>query len=223
MFGHIGYDLLIGIIGNLIAAALLAWLKTRDIAPWLPVLPVPKQPAPSPAQAPNSLSEKQARNRTRLKTFLMYFFFYSWTLITLYFCVSVPIIVKVLLSKVPVYLDSPAYIGVLMPHVQVGLEQFQWPLIMLAMALYLPLLFLSALLMRPVNWLVRPVHTMDTWELQRAQALLFALGALFVSGATIYFYHDMPLEKALLIPLLIFMGIGLAIWAGPQNSKKKSG
>ena len=183
-------NIVLGVIGSLIASFLFELL--RGNSDWFPN---PSRP-PVDMQAPTPESDAREMNRRRAKMAFFNGFFFLYTFFITYQAVSLPPIVKVMLSKKELLLSDAKYIGVVLPNIAITNDIAQIGLLAVTIAVYIPLFvfitFLAQLLAPVVDKFV--VINIVVWR--KIQAILFVVFAALLAVLSIWLFYPLTLKDA---------------------------
>lgn len=141
-------NIILGVIGSLIAAFIFElWRANSD---WLPGPSTP----PVRFMEREAEADARARNRERFKMAIFNGFFYLYTFFLVYQALSLPPVLRVMLSSKSILLSDARVLGSLLPDVAITNSTFQVSLLLVAVVLYVVLLFVvnfvASLLATPV-------------------------------------------------------------------------
>ncbi len=128
-------NIILGVIGSLIAAFIFElWRANSD---WFPGPSTP----PARFMEPEAKADARTRNRQRLKMAIFNGFFYLYTFFLVYQALSLPPVLRVMISGKPILLSDARILGSLLPDVAITNSTFQLSLLLAALVLYVVLLF----------------------------------------------------------------------------------
>jgi uncharacterized membrane protein YeaQ/YmgE (transglycosylase-associated protein family) len=184
-------NIILGVIGSLIAAFIFElWRANSD---WFPGPSTP----PARFMEPEAEADARARNRQRFKMAIFNGFFYLYTFFLVYQALSLPPVLRVMISGKPILLSDARILGALLPDVAITNSTFQLSLLLAALVLYVVLLFVVnfiASLLAPVVdkfWAI----TIFVWR--RLQGILFILLAACIAVGSIWLFYPVTLKEAL--------------------------
>jgi hypothetical protein len=214
------WNIVLNVVATFVYAAIMwLWKSRRRRSPPPPQPPPPplRQSASTPGDDETPI-DRRARNRQALETAAYRFVFYVTTFGVLYLSVTMPPLLKTMLSKTEVLLSDARVIGELLPPVPIGKSYLQATFFLVAAVLYVPLLFLAESItpfVSPVVDAFVPV-THRIWS--AITMLTFLLFCIPTAATSIWLYYDKPFQDAVLI-VLVGLVMAFALVQAPVGRK----
>ena len=202
-------NIIYGVVSGLIASLLFELLRSN--LNWFP------GPSETPEYVEPELPDKErARNRAKLGFALFNVFFYFYTFFIVYIALLVPPMFKTLFNKDNIYLSDARFIGHLLPNIEIGSSYVQSSFILVALAIYIPLLFIVSKLSVPVAYIVDKFKPVNIYRWRGIQGLLFALFSACLAIISIYLFNEMTIKDAF-FTFLAFVVLAVAFASGGKK------
>ena len=209
------YALIVGIITSVIGGFLYDLLKSKSS--WLPGLELKNFDSEMIHTIKNQ--DIRAQNRAKVNLYFFNLIFYILSFFILYLSYRIPLMFKGgFFNEKVVYLNSAKFIGSYLPSIPIGKDIFQLPFIVSVLVMYIPTLYVTNLLVRPIIKILNKFYLPTIYLLRRVQLILFTLFSLLQAGVVIYLFFDKSLKESLILPFVIF-GIVLILFFSDQEKK----
>lgn len=140
----------------------------------------------------------------------------------LYAFIFLPLLWKIqplLGSPRTIYFSQARVIGHFLPDTIINNHFFQWPLIMVTLILYYPLLFVTDIIIQPiVLFLITKMNAPVTQKfIQIFQITIFTIFSAFIGICVVYCYYDINLKDATTIGLGALLLLFLPLLGQKKN------
>ncbi|HDR9499771.1 TPA: hypothetical protein QDC06_003020 [Burkholderia cepacia] len=204
------FNLLLGIVGSLIAAVIFEILRANS--DWFPGPAAPSRP-----HAPiEDEFDERARNREKFKIFTFNVLFYFSTFYLTYAAITLPITVKAMFGKTPVLLDQARLIGEYLPPIEFTKDVVQVSLMLVALVIYFPILWIVGGLATAIYPAVDKFWRVDIYVWRRIQLFIFAVFCAALAVLTIWAFYELTLAQAA-TNFLAVMGLGAFFTLGQKR------
>ncbi|MGY6237082.1 hypothetical protein ACW910_06065 (plasmid) [Burkholderia ambifaria] len=204
------FNLLLGIIGSLIAAVIFEILRANS--DWFPGPATPSRPY-SPIE---DEFDERARNREKFKIFIFNVFFYFSTFYLTYAAITLPIAVKAMFAKTPVFLDQAKLIGEYLPSIEFTKDVVQASLMLVALVIYFPILWIVGGLATAIHPAVDKFWRIDIYVWRRIQLFIFSGFCAALAVLTIWAFYELTLVQAA-TNFLAVMALGAVLALGQKR------
>ena len=198
-----------GIINGVLAAIVFEWLRQQ-----FGLIPsIAGSPPPTRSEAPQPKGDEVDKKYKQRREGLANFVLYLATILLLYYSILLPMVIKSSMVGNGFYISHAKYIGYILPDWTVNLDYFQPKIFVLALVVYIPLLFVVKVVR---DYMVYPALTFFGYNVEsslnwRISSLLFFIAITFITAFWITAYFDMEFWIALLLILVVSVGL-LAQW-----------
>lgn len=202
-------NIIYGIVSGLIASLLFELLRSNSN--WFP----------GPSEAPKYVEpelpdEKRANNRAKLGFAFFNVSFYFYTFFIVYMALLVPLMFKTLFNKNVVYLSDMRFIGHLLPNIEINSSYVQSSFIFIALAIYIPILFIVSKLSVPIASVVDKFKPVNIYRWRRIQSLVFIFFSSFLSISSIYLFNETTIKDAF-FTFLFFVALSIVFASGAKK------
>jgi hypothetical protein len=201
-------NLIIGVIGSLIATLIVAaWNAGFNSLPKV-------KRRPLEGIVDDEGGDHRARNRERFKLAVLNMSFFFYTFFLLYEAISLPPILRVMMSGNEMLLSDARFIGGWLPEISITRDMAQVGLLIVVAALYPLLLGLVAFIVRSVEPLIDRFLAMTIILRRRIQVVVFALFAGAIAISSTWLFYPITLKEAaidfsgVMLIALLFMASG---------------
>ncbi|MCF3099762.1 hypothetical protein EHZ86_21670 [Aeromonas australiensis] len=127
-----------------------------------------------------------------------------------------PPMLKTIFNKTTIYLSDARFIGEFLPSIQIGSSYVQSTFILIALTIYIPLLFLASKVSIPIAYIVDKFKPVNIYRWRGIQGLVFAFFAACLAVLSIYIFNQTTIKDAF-FTFLVFVFLSIAFAVGGRR------
>jgi len=130
--------------------------------------------------------------------------FYFYTLFMVYMALLLPPLLKTMFSPDAIFLSDARFVGSLLPQVEVESSIVQASFAVIAIVIYIPLLFVVDYMSAPIALVVDKFKPVNICRWRAIQGMVFAFFAACLAVLSIYVFNEISIQNSF-IPLYLLL------------------